>query len=185
MDNNLIQILALVLPPIVGIIIDQIKADQSKELIRGLHVCENFILDELNNLLSRINNGITNEFKRILSIKPSEMTLEQISSLEPNIDLALNKDFLKTIIKTYRYKKKLEIFLILTIVFRWSFYILISLGLVFVFLLVIKLDFLPIWYVPTVAAISILLIILFFLLQVLLNNLIINLRKKYGIESGI
>ena len=183
MDNEILKILAQILPPIIGVLTEYLTTMRSDEIIRGIKICDDYNMNIINEILDKMYNKMSQELNRILLIKSSEINLDNIGKLDPQLNFSIDRFLINRIEDTFENKKKFNRYLNLASVFRWIFYILICLGLLYILCLLLNQHFIPDWYVITISIVSIMLIALFFLYQVLLKNHINKFSRIYGIPA--
>lgn len=182
MDIDISKLIFQFVAALIGLIIDRLNNSNHKQAARVIIVCDNILLEQINAHFGKLSLKLGEEFNKLLSINAESLSFQQLGTLGPNINFALNRNDLKKIEELQYLKIKFNLFLSSIQVLRWIFYILLVFGVIYVILSLANPQFLPEWYLYSIITISIISLCILIFIELKLQNSITKFMCLYGIE---
>jgi len=171
------------IPSLIGITLDNLKSrDQSKELIRGVEVCESVILDQVSTMLSPVTDHFRKEISRLLLLHYSKAEVSDIETMEIR-SCDLGKPTFRAVRQASRHISRLESACKRIVMFRWLFWSILILAGLLGFNLFIWPQVYAGWFLIPIPVLSIVTIVFFLLDKVVSSNLLDQIEKEYGISN--
>ena len=181
-EINLLSISPLILT-LIGIIIDLISIKRSDKLIRSIEICESTTVDVINDQLKKITDHYKREIDRILAsvfISSETVSLDVMNIKENSLNLQTSD--LRTLVRSIKDIKKLEMTLFRIKIYRFIFATILCITLInFIFSTILSTEVSNI-LVPFLSISSFVFLMSLIFDLVYTNNLIDKVRKEYGIS---
>lgn len=185
MDNNIIAIIVAIIPPILGIILDNLKSRElGKELNRAIEITEDVFVEKINDQFINVIKHYENEINRVLALAFQGVNIDAIKDLEIQ-RLAFNKNGYRNIKDINKNNNQLELLSFCLRIFRWIFYIILVVALILIFLYYINKKYLPSLVIFILCGISIISIVCFLFTRIRILHKIERIEKEYGISQRI
>jgi len=185
LDNStsLYLIVYIIIPPIVGIMLNFINSDKYSEKIeRHIVVCRDYLLKQINDSVMKLDDHYKNEINRVLLFALGGEKLE-ISGLDIiKSGLELTSELYAKFSEIYLYINKLEKSEKILYFFKIVFCILFCIAFVLIILIIMK-SIIISRIIPLLFFIFSLFIILIYLFsRIITSNLLSKIRKKYALS---